>query len=507
MGCSPTRLGWAFTPWSVFGALRIFVGGMRSAASGSSRQFKHIVDIAWRRKWWFVVSVVLSVAVSLLLVSLTPKVYRAATTILVSRQGISESIMRSTATMRTEEWMRSLELQIFSHSYLERVARKLAMIPADASEAEIEETCRQLRARVFPELDKLDFSWFRISVEDVDPKRAAGIANELAALLIGHNSSMRVSQAAGTLEATETWEARYRLELTNRDRKISEFKRQNIYDLPDQQPANLQLLNLAESRATQLESEIWSRNDRLVTLRAEQQARRASDIASALPDAAPGDADPRHATLQRELQALLARYTEDHPLVRRQRAQIAELVLATPPVAAGAAPAIAARPDPIAVEIATVESELSAFRGDRARELAAIENYRARIGSAPRLQPQLFELTRGYEELKHQFDTALAQSEQAQHSQDVAESKQSDQFQIQDPAYPPVVPYNPNFLRYVMAGIGLGLAIGVGTVAARELVDQTVRGEEEFAAWFPDLPVYGVVPNLNVDLKSRRRPA
>ena len=480
---------------------------MRIAASGSSRQFKHVVDIAWRRKWWFVVSIVLSVTASLVVVSVTPKVYRAATTVLVSRQGVSESILRSTVTVRPEEWMRSLELQLFSQSYLEKVARKLAMIPADASETEIEETCLQLRARIFPELDEVDFSWFRISVEDVDPERAAGIANELAALLIEHNASMRVSQAAGTLEATEAWEARYRLELTNREQRISEFKRQNIHDLPDQQPANLQPLSLAESRATQLEGEIWSRNDRLVTLRAEQQARRARDIASALPDAAPGDADPRHATLQRELETLLASYTEDHPLVRRQRAQIAELVRTLPPVAARAAPAIAARPDPIAVEIATVESELSAFRGDHARELAGIESYRARIGNAPRLQPKLLELTRGYEELRHQFNTSLAQSEQAQHSQDLEESKQSDRFQIQDLAHPPVVPYYPNVLQYVMTGIGLGLAIGVGMVAARQLLDQTVRGEEEFAAWFPDLPVYGVVPNLNHDLKPRRRRA
>ena len=462
------------------------------------------MDIAWRRRWWFVVATGLSVAASLVLLFVTPKVYRAATTILVTRQGVPESIVHSTVTMRIEERMRSLGVQIFSRSYLEQVARKFSMIPANASDPEIERACRQLRARILPELDKGDFSWIRISVDDVDPKRAAGIANELAALFIAQNSSMRVSQAAGTLEATATWEARYRQDLTDRDEKISEFERQHIYELPDQQPANVQLLNVAESRATQLESDIWSRDDRLVTLRAEQRTQRASDVASALPSAAPGAADPHLTTLRLELQALLVGYTEENPLVRRKRTQIAELVRALPPVAAMGAPEIAPRPDPLAAQIETIENELRALRRDRVRELASIESYRARIGNAPRLQPKLLELTRDYAQLKRQFDTALTQSEQARHSQELEESKQGDQFQIQDPAYPPAAPYKPNFVLYVMAGIGFGLAIGVGAIAGREFVDQTVRGEEEFAAWCPDLPVYGVVPNLNLDLRSRR---
>lgn len=472
---------------------------MGKMASNSSRDLKHFVDIAWRRKWWFVVATALSVAASVVLVSVTPKVYRATTTILVTRQGVPESLVRSGVTMRIEERMRTLERQIFSRSYLEQVARKLAMVPADASETRIDRTCRQLRAQILPELDKHDFSWFRISVDDVDPKRAAAIANELAALFIGQNSSMRISQAAGTLEATETWEARYRDELTNREEQISEFTRQNIYELPDQQPANVQLLSVAESRATQLESDIWSRNDRLVTLRTEQQAQRATPSASGLPGTAPGNAEPRLATLQHEVQVLLASYTEANPLVKRKQAQIAEFIRTMPPVDATSALAMAARLDPTAAQIATVENELVALQRDRARELAAVANLRARIGNAPRLQPKLLELTRGYDQMKQQFDTALGQSEQAHHSQELEESTQGDQFQIQDTAYPPVVPYKPNFLQYVMAGLGLGLMIGVGVAAAREFVDQTVRGEEEFAAWFPDLPVYIVVPNLNVD--------
>jgi capsular polysaccharide biosynthesis protein len=66
-----------------------------------------------------------------------------------------------------------------------------------------------------------------------------------------------------------------------------------------------------------------------------------------------------------------------------------------------------------------------------------------------------------------------------------------------------VAPFKPNVLEYVMAGIALGLALGVGAAAAREFVDQTLRSEDEFASVFPGLAIYGVIPSLDADLKSK----
>jgi uncharacterized protein involved in exopolysaccharide biosynthesis len=397
-------------------------------------------------------------------------------------------------TLRIEERMRSLELQIFSRSYLEQIAREFRMVPADASEAEIEVACLKLRAQVIPELDKQNFSWFRISVEDGDPKRAAGIANQLAGLFIEENSRMRASQATGTLEATENWEQRYRMELVRRDEEVAAFKKENLYALPDQQPANEQLLYHARNNVADLTTDLQSANDLLDKLRSQRDAERATPVAGGLPgSAAEGDVG-RLAALQHELEGLLASYTEENPLVKRKRTQIAELVR-TPPdaVVAGSHrnPAVAAALDSISVHIAAVENEIHA--------------YSARIGSSPRLQPKFLELIRDSDQAKRQLEIAVVQNEQAQHLQDLEDSKSGDQFQIQDRASPPMAPFKPNVFEYLIAGIGLGVAIGVGAAAAREFVDQSVRSEDEFASVFPGLAVYGVIPSLDVGPKSSRR--
>ena len=471
----------------------------------SSSHFKHLVDIALRRKWWVVVPAVLAIATSLVIVSVTPNVYQATTTILVTRQGVPEDMARGSVTLHIEERMRSLELQILSRSYLEQVARKLEMVPANASEAEIEESCGKLRAQVVPELDGQNFSWFRISVEDDDPERAAGIANQLAGLFIEQNSKIRASQATETLGTTENWEQKYRLELVERDKKIEEFTKQNLHQLPEQQTANVQFLYDAKNRFAQLTSDIRSANDRLVALRAQADAQRTIDILPGRTDVAVGAETGRLATLKRELAELRVNYTEENPLVKRRRTQIAELVRSLPIAAATGAPAsprIATAFDPISVQITAIENEIEQRESERTRENAKILAYGARIGNSPQIQPKLLELTRDSDQAKRQLDLAVVQNEQARHAQDLEGSKTGEQFQIQDRAYPPTVPIKPNVYEYVIAGIAFGLLLGVGAAAGREFVDQTLRSEDEFAAVFPDLSVYGVIPSLDADLKS-----
>jgi polysaccharide chain length determinant protein (PEP-CTERM system associated) len=464
-----------------------------------SAQLKLYLDIAWRRKWWIVVPACMALVVSIALALAMPKVFRATTSILVIRQSIPEGIVRSTVTQHIEERVRSLELQILSRSYLEPIAREFNMLPVNASEAEIENTCRRLRANIISEFDRQEYSWFRISVEDVDAKRAAGIANRLADLFIEQNNRIRASQAAGAVAATENWEGKYSLELAKRDQAILEFRQQYTYELPDQQPANFQLLNSAQGRVAQLTSDIQSHNDRLIALRTQQQTQRSIDASLGLPDATGVSDDARLVLLEHELSDLLVNYTEANPLVKRKRERIAELVQSrTLPVTPGgpATLPVPTRVDPIAAQIVTIGSELAALEGALTRENTNIETYRARIGNAPQRQQRLLELTRDYDQVKHQLDTAVTQTTQAQHSQDLEATKNGEQFEIQDRAYPPAVPFKPDVLQLIAMGVAVGLAIGGGLVAGREFIDQTVRGEEEFVLDFPNLPVYGVIPSL-----------
>jgi uncharacterized protein involved in exopolysaccharide biosynthesis len=178
--------------------------------------------------------------------------------------------------------------------------------------------------------------------------------------------------------------------------------------------------------------------------------------------------------------------------VRRKQAQIAEIAPSAP---LDAVPGAAGNPT-VAAKIDRVEGEIRALEAERKRENATVDTYLARIRDAQLLQPELLELTRSYDQAKLLFDTAAAQNERARNSQDVEASQTGEQFQIQDRAFPPEIPFKPDSVLFVLVGITVGLALGLGSAAAREFTDQTVRCEDEFASHFPDLPVYGVIPNL-----------
>lgn len=461
-------------------------------------QAKLVVDVAWRRRWWILVPIAVALAGSMFFANWLPKVYRASTTILVMRQSIPEDIVHTTVTTRVEERIRSLKIQVKSRRYLEQVARELALTPDNATEGEVERACARLSQNVDLDWDRQGLSWFNIMADDGNSKRAADIANRLAELFIEQNSALREAQAKGTVETVEGWLEKTEKELRKRDSELARYKAQNLYELPDQQAATLQLLNAAQARIQQLTSDIQMRSERLATARAEDKTRRATADALGVP-VMNDDPDARtYAQMQRELQDLLTNYTDENPLVKRKREQLRQFAVNHPGLGAqksGNAEIVI----PGSPEIARLQGEIRSLEADRDREQRNVDTLRHRIQNMPLRQQELAALTRDYETLQHQYDANFAQKEQAKRAQDIEAAKKGEQFQIQDRARPPVKPAKPNVPAIVMLGLLGGLGLGVGFAALLEFLDHTVRSEDEFARRYPSLPILGSIPNLDAD--------
>ena len=461
-------------------------------------QVKLFVDVAWRRRWWLLGPTVLGLAGSILLARSLPKIYRASTTILVMRQSIPEDIVHTTVTTRVEERIRSLKIQVKSRRYLEQVVKELGLASAAASARELEQACARLSSSIDLDWDKQGLSWFNITVDNGSAKRAADIANRLAELFIEQNSALREAQAKGTVETVEGWLEKTEKELRKRDAELARYKAQNLYELPDQQAATLQLLNSSQTRIQQLTGDIQMRSERLATARAEDKVRRSAAVAIDIPT---GD-DPElraFAQMQRELQDLLSNYTDANPLVKRKRDQIAQFIANHPAVTPQPPDHHEAGAAPRSPEMARLEGEIRSLEADREREQRNVDMLRRRIENMPLRQQELAALTRDYETLQHQYDANFAQKEQAKRAQDIEAAKKGEQFQIQDRARPPVAPSQPNVMQIVLLGLLGGLGLGVGLSALLEFIDHTVRSEEEFAHRYPDLPILGSIPNLDAD--------
>jgi polysaccharide chain length determinant protein (PEP-CTERM system associated) len=463
-------------------------------------QVKALLDAGWRRRWWIFVPAVVGLAVSIFLAGSLPKLYRASTTILVMRQTIPEEIVRTTVTSRVEERISSLKVQVKSRRYLEQVINELGLVRPGASDGELEKACANLSLKVDIDWDKRDLSWFNIKADDASAKRAADIANRLAELFIEQNSALRAAQAKGTVETVEGWLAKTEKELKERDAELARYKAQYLYELPDQQSPTLQLLNATQSRIQQLTGDINMRSERLATARAEFKSRQLAAGGVDVPTLTDDPEARAFAQLQRELQDLLAIYTEENPLVKRKRDQIAQFALNHP---APNPPPGRDRPaaEQKSPEMAHLEGEIRSLESDRQREQRSLDVLQRRIENMPLRQQKLAEITRDYETLKRQYDTQLAQKEQAERSQDLEAAKKGEQFQIQDRARPPVAPISPNVPMVIVFGLLGGLGLGVGLAALLEFSNHSVRSEEEFEQRYPELPVLGSIPNLDIDVR------
>ena len=200
-----------------------------------------------------------------------PKVYRASTTILVMRQSIPEGHRHTTVTTRVEERIRSLKIQVKSRRYLEQVATELGPWPANATDGDTRASaCSRLSNNVDLDWDRQGLSWFNIMVEDGNSKRAADIANRLArARSSSRTPALREAQAKGDRRDGRGMARPDRKRAASkRDADLARYRAQNLYELPDQQPATLQLLNAAQTRIQQLTSDIQLRSEGLATARA-----------------------------------------------------------------------------------------------------------------------------------------------------------------------------------------------------------------------------------------------
>lgn len=69
---------------------------------------------------------------------------------------------------------------------------------------------------------------------------------------------------------------------------------------------------------------------------------------------------------------------------------------------------------------------------------------------------------------------------------------------VVDYAVEPESPIYPNVLKNIILGLFLGFALGVAVAVVSELLDNSIKSEEDIAKIIPDIPVIGVIPDIVV---------
>jgi polysaccharide chain length determinant protein (PEP-CTERM system associated) len=483
------------------------------------------VWMAWRRKWWALIPAVLIAAAVMMYVRTLPNRYQSDTLILVVPQRISESYVRSLASASIGDRLQSISQQIMSRTRLERIIQDFNLYTVERRTAIMEDVVERMRGDILVQVVKGDA--FRVGFSSDEPRTAMRVAERLASLFIEENLRDREVLAEGTNQFLEAQLEEARRRLIDTEKRVQDYRREHLAELPEQVQANMQGQHNVE---VQLQSILESLNrdkDRRLALEritadmetgdaplpAIAPAQQAATNADGIPVGA--SAAQQLVAAQDALQAMQLRLTPEHPDVARLKRIIAELQKKADAEAIARPVSVDPRETPaealrrnrkteLKSEMEKLDRQITAKLAEEKRLRDVMSVYQKRIETAPTRDSELTELTRDYGTLQTMYKSLLAKREDSKVSANLERRQIGEQFKILDAARLPQKPTSPNRPRLYGVGIAGGLALGIALAALIEYLDKTLRSESDIKAAL-NLLVLATVPILPDANRSRTK--
>jgi polysaccharide chain length determinant protein (PEP-CTERM system associated) len=477
-----------------------------------------LLDIG-KRRWWLIVLPFLVVSIGTAIFSrLTPNLYRSETVILVVPQQISESYVRATVTTRVEDRLQSIEQQILSRTFLERIILDFDLYAGARKTTVMENIVETMRRRDIS-IDMVKGEAFRVAYVSGDPQIAMKVTERLAALFIEENRHDREILADGTSQFLESQLEDARRRLAEHEKKVEDYRRQYSGQLPTQVDSNLQVIQNTQLQVQALVDSIDRDRDRRMVLERSIADATAPDAkadvttAGATADAPIGD---QVESARRALQALQARLTPEHPDVIRAKRQLRDLEAQLPPAGYSApAPAPVVRMTAadtarqirvrnLQAEVQNLDRQIAKKESEEQRLRGVMAAYQVRVEAAPARESELIELTRDYTTLQQVYTNLLAKREDSKVVANLERRQAGEQFKILDPARLPERPVSPNRILINLMGALAGLGIGLGLATLLEYRDTTLRTDDD-VVMAVSLPVLAMIPMMVTSVEQRQR--
>jgi len=237
-------------------------------------------------------------------------------------------------------------------------------------------------------------------------------------------------------------------------------------------------------------------------------------------DTGAGGASAHSSPLQSQIQKLEAhlaelqmRYGPSFPDVRKSQAELdrlkkkaaAEEAQAPPPPQVESIVVPPKRKNPVLEgQLQKMNQEIEDQSKLQASLQQQIDFHVSKLERVPIFEQQIASLMRDYDSLRAHYQSLQDKKLSAQMASSLEARQKGERFIILDTAPVPDRPYGPNRLLISLAGLIAGLVAGIGLAIGLEMLDQTVRSEQE-AAHLLGLPVLAGIPQIYTQAQMRSR--
>ena len=220
--------------------------------------------------------------------------------------------------------------------------------------------------------------------------------------------------------------------------------------------------------------------------------------------------DERLQEVQRNLDSLLLKYTENHPDVKAARQSIAQLQAegarssaTAGKFASGTTKAEITNPVYEQVKVRVVDAEAAVAAVQRRLEEARSEQERIEkvAKSAPGVLVQAQDLDRDYSVLKKNYQELVSRREATQIANAADTKTEKIQFRIVDPPQVPVLPAAPNRAMLVSVVLLFGIGAGLAVPLALTQIDRSFATIGQLRSL--GMPIVGSVSQLSLGMARR----
>ena len=485
----------------------------------------------------FLMTISLGVAIGL------PAVYRSTATILIEQQEIPQDLVRSTITSFADQRIQVINQRVMTRSNLQGIIKKYNLYPDDVKDDPMEVIIQKLRDDIKMSTVSADVVdprsgrptqatiAFTISYDGESPELTQKVANELVSLYLNENLKSRSEETAQTTDFLEEEAGKLSKHITELEKKLAEFKEDNISQLPELTQLNMNMLDrtemelmevrrniqAAKERKVYLVSQLaqmspssasYSENgerilgpvDRLKQLRTEL-TRKAAVLSSTHPDVVrlkkeisgleSGLLVDEHISIDRQRDALkgklevaLGTYSAEHPDVKRLEREINNLAEDNGKNAdSPESSSTDEKPDnpayiQLQAQLETANIDLASLEEKNTELTTKISDYEQRILQSPQVERKYRELTRDYDNAWGRYKELKDKEMEAKLAQVMETERKGERFTLIEPPELPEKPVKPNRVAIGFLGIIFSLVGGVGTAIVSETLDTAVRGRE-----------------------------
>jgi polysaccharide chain length determinant protein (PEP-CTERM system associated) len=473
----------------------------------------------WKHRWRGLIVAWLVAVVGVIVVMAVPDKYEASARIYVDTQSILKPLMSGLAVQpNVEQQVMMLSRTLITRPNVEKLIRMADLDLGNASKAEQEALIDQITKTLEIKNVGRD-NIYTLAFRDQSPEKAKKVVQSLVSIFVESSMGSSRQDTDTAKKFIDEQIKTYVTKLEEAEARLKEFKLRNIdlqttegRDMAGQLGAISEQLRQAQLELREAEN---ARDAAKRQLDSERVANSKNLMSDSSASTSTPEIDARIDAQKRNLDALLQRFTEQHPDVVGARRLIKELEdqkrkeIEELRKAALANPSAAPSNNTLAYQelsrvMATSEVQVASLRARVAEYDARYAKAREAMKTAPQIEAEFAQLNRDYEINKKNYTDLVSRRESATMSGDLDSATGVADFRLIDPPRTSPKPVAPNRLLLMPMALLAALAAGLGVTFLLGQI-RSVFYDADAMSEALGLPLLGVVSLLVDDGSAQRR--